>query len=81
MVLEKVQKFLKNKHKFDHKPDLVDVIEKLDNVHSGLKEALHTESAPDLKDAISKYLHELIMIANRYDIDISTLISESFNIN
>ncbi len=81
VVLEKIQKFLHNKHKFDHKPEMYDVIEKFDEIHSDFKKALQAENVPEIKQSTSKYLIELIMISNRYDIDMSALLSEEFNLN
>lgn len=81
MTLEKVQKFLKNKHKFDHKPELYDVIEKIDKLQSSFREAIKTESVPNLKKSMTDLLTEFIMISNRYDIDLTMLLKDEFNLN
>ncbi|MHA1518695.1 MAG: hypothetical protein ACTSVZ_03765 [Promethearchaeota archaeon] len=79
--IEKIQKFLRNKHKFDPKSEIYDVLEKINDLHTRFKEALNSESVPDLRKIISSYIIEIIMISNRFDIDIPELLSKEFNLN
>lgn len=81
MTLQKIQKFLKNKHKFDHKPDMFDVIAKYDGIHENVKNSLKGENVPELKENLAATLTEIVMIANRFDIDLTELLKEKYNLN
>lgn len=80
-MLEKVQKFLKNLHKFEHQPDLYDEIEKLSDLHAKFKNALESENKSEIENILGNYLIEFIEIANRYDIDLTELLKKHYNLN
>ncbi|RLI62824.1 MAG: hypothetical protein DRO88_11380 [Promethearchaeia archaeon] len=80
-MLEKVQKFLKNLHKFDHQPDLYDITEKLTSMHGKLKLALENDTKPEIENILGDYLIEFMEIANRYEINLSELLKNHYNLN
>ena len=71
----KIQKFLKNKNKFDAKKDNAtifdDLMEKMKIIGPLMK-----SSSPDLSNSLVKYILELINACNSFGIDIEKTLTE-----
>ena len=71
----KIQKFLKNKHKFDAKKDsetiFDDLMEKMKEIGPLIK-----NSNPELPSSMVNYILDLINACNSFDIDIEKTLTE-----
>lgn len=79
-MIEKLQRFLKNKHKFDRKLDMYDILELLDNTFKNFREAVKSEEKEDVKKALSHLLVEIIKYCNSRNIEIQKILEEDFNL-
>lgn len=79
-MIEKLQRFLKNKHKFDKKLDMYEILEALDLNYNTFKEAVKSEEKKDVKKAISNFMVEIIKYCNSRDIEIQKIMEEDFNL-
>lgn len=80
-MLEKIQKFMKNLHKFDHPIEIYDLIEKFDDLHTRLKKSLEQEAKLEIEKILSDYTMEFVEIANRYEINLTALLQQRYNLN
>ncbi len=71
----KIQKFLKNKHKFDAKKDgetiFDDLMEKMEKIGPLIK-----NSDPELPSSLVNYIFDLIKACNSFGIDIEKTLTE-----
>lgn len=76
----KIQKFLKNKNKFDAKKDNAtifdDLVEKLKIIGPFIK-----NSDPELSSALVKYILDIINACNSFNIDIEKTLIEKLGYN
>ena len=79
-MLDKLQQYLKLRHKFDKKLDYRDRWEILDKYWTALKIADKADNRADIRKNYGLLFVELIKLANIYNVDISTLISEDMKI-
>jgi len=79
-MIEKLQRFLKNKHKFDKKLDMYDILEILDKNFSAFRGAVKSEELENVKKSLSNLLVGIIKYCNTRDIDIEDVIKEDFNL-
>ena len=79
-MIEKLQRFLKNKHKFDRKLDMYEILELLDTNFKNFRDAVKSEEKEDVKKALSHLLVELIKYCNSRDIEIQKILEEDFNL-
>ena len=79
-MIEKLQRFLKNKHKFDRKLDMYEILELLDNNFKNFREAVKSEEKEDVKKALSQFLVEIIKYCNSRDIEIQKIVEDDFNL-
>ena len=79
-MIEKLQRFLKNKHKFEKKLDMYEILELLDTKYKTLREAVKSEEKQDVKKAISNFMVEMIKYCNSRDIEIQKIMEEDFNL-
>ena len=79
-MIEKLQRFLKNKHKFDKKLDMYESLEALDLNYKTFKEAVKSEEKKDVKKALSNFMVEIIKCCNSRDIEIQKIMEEDFNL-
>ena len=79
-MIEKLQRFLKNKYKFDRKLDMYEILELLDNNFKNFREAVKSEEKEDVKKAISNFMVEMIKYCNSRDIEIQKIMEADFNL-
>lgn len=79
MSIEKYQRFLKIKHKFDAKPLLSDVLDDFKHHTTKFLEAVAKESKLELETTLRPFLIDLIKHMNRYDITFEDLIKDEYN--
>ncbi len=79
-MIEKLQRFLKNKHKFDRKLDMYEILELLDTNFKNFRDAVKSEEKEDVKKALFHLLVELIKYCNSRDIEIQKILEEDFNL-
>ena len=80
-MLDKVQHFLKNKHKFDRKLDSREQIEAFNLVCNRYKDAIRSENVTLIRQAMALLLVDMIKYANSKNINLSELIQSEFKIN
>jgi hypothetical protein len=80
-MLDKLQKYLKAKHKFDHKPDFTERWEILNNTMQALKIADKTNNRADLRRQAAQVLLEFVKYCNAVDVDLSNLLVDELKIN
>ena len=79
-MIEKLQRFLKKKHKFDKKLDMYDILEILDKNYNAFRGAVKSEELENVKKSLSSFLVGIIKYCNSRDIDIQEVIKEDFNL-
>ena len=79
-MIEKLQRFLKNKHKFERKLDMYEILEALDVSYKNFREAVNSEKKEDVKKALSHFIVEIIKYCNSRDIEIQKIVEEDFNL-
>ena len=79
-MIEKLQKFLKNKHKFDRKLDMYDILEILDKNFNAFRGAVKSEEIENVKSSLSSLMVGIIKYCNTRDIDIQEIIKADFNL-
>lgn len=79
-VVGKLQKFLKNLHKFDKPKELFDWLEDFREHYERFIEAVKADDPERIKKRMRELIIELINYANTKDIDISELLREGLNI-
>ena len=79
-MIEKLQKFLKNKHKFDRKLDMFDILELLDNNFNAFRAAVKSEEMEHVKSSLSSFMVGIIKYCNSRDIIIADVIKADFNL-
>ena len=79
-MIEKLQKFLKNKHKFDRKLDMYDILEILDKNFTAFRAAVKSEEIEHVRKSLSNFMVGIIKYCNSRDIDIQEVIKEDFNL-
>jgi len=79
-MIEKLQRFLKNKHKFDRKLQMYEVLEILDNSYKTFRDAVNSDNKEDARNALSNLLVEIIKYCNTKDIEIQKILEEDFNL-
>ena len=79
-MIEKLQKFLKNKHKFDRKLDMYEILELLDINYKDFREAVKSEEIEHAKKSLSRLMVEIIKYCNSRDIEIQKVLQEDFNL-
>ncbi|MCF2138755.1 MAG: hypothetical protein K9W44_01705 [Candidatus Lokiarchaeota archaeon] len=72
---------MKNLHKFDHPIEIYDLIEKFDDLHTRLKKSLEQEAKLEIEKILSDYTMEFVEIANRYEINLTALLQQRYNLN
>jgi DNA-binding transcriptional MerR regulator len=75
MELEKIQKFLKTKHKFDKKPEITDEFELLNEKLQDLKRGMQTKDSDAIKKKVGTLLVELIKFSNNHDLDLNDILT------
>jgi hypothetical protein len=80
-MINKVQKFLKSKHKFDRKLSIDDELENLTNSFNNMKESAKTEDPDKVRNAFGQFLVELIKFANNNDILIEDVLTKDLGFN
>ena len=79
-MIEKLQRFLKNKHKFDKKLDMYDILEILDMNFTAFRGAVKSEEIENVKKSLSNLLVGIIKYCNTRNIDIEEIIKADFNL-
>ncbi|QEE15126.1 hypothetical protein DSAG12_00949 [Promethearchaeum syntrophicum] len=79
-MIEKLQSFLKKKHKFDKKLDMYDILEILDMNFNAFRGAVKSEEIENVKKSLSNFLVGIIKYCNTRDINIQEVIKEDFNL-
>ncbi len=79
-MIEKLQRFLKNKHKFDKKLDIYDVLEILDKNFTAFRGAVKSEELENVKKSLSNLIVGIIKYCNTRNIDIEEIIKADFNL-
>jgi len=80
-MIEKLQSFLKKKHKFDKKLDMYDILEILDMNFKAFRGAVKSEEIENAKKSLSSLLVGIIKYCNTRDIDIEEVIKADFNLD
>ncbi len=75
MELEKIQKFLKTKHKFDKKPDPTEEFEVLTEKLQDLKRGMQTKDLDAIKKKVGNLLVELMKFCNNHDLDLNDILT------
>ena len=80
MTIEKLQTFLKKKHKFD-KIDIRDCVEELDEGFEKFKQAIHENAADPskIRTTLSNFMLCVLKYANTKDISLNELADEQYN--
>lgn len=79
MTIEKLQKFLLNKYKFEKAPDIRDRVEELDEVYGKFKKALLEEAdLPTIRTTLSNFMLSILKYANTKDISLNSLADDHF---
>lgn len=76
MEIEKIQSFLKNKHKFDRKKQDYEIIEDLTQKISIINKLIKNKEIDNLDTTIARFIMDLLQLSNEYNIDISQVIKE-----
>jgi hypothetical protein len=79
MSIDKYQKFLKNKHKFDPKPILSDQYDKFKLHTQKFLKAVKSDDNKELKRVIKPFMNDLLVYLSRNDIMLSDLIKGQYN--
>ena len=79
MTVAKLQKFLKNKHKFDKKSDIFEIVEQFDAVYGRLKQAVKEDADPAIRSTLSNFLVTLLKYANTKEISLDELADEHYS--
>ena len=79
MTIAKLQKFLKNKHKFDKKFDMYEIVEQFDAAYGGFKQAIKDDAVPAIRSTLSNFLVVLLKYANTKDISLDELADEHYS--
>lgn len=79
MELEKLQRFLRNKHKFDRKREDYEIVEDLKQKASILGNLIKKNETENLDVVVGRYILDLIKLSNEYDIDIVKTLKEKLN--
>ncbi|MCP4760317.1 MAG: hypothetical protein GY870_00955 [archaeon] len=72
MEFEKLQRFLKGRHKFDKKKDADEIISELVKLTNIMKPAIRDGNSDILGEHIGNYIVELIKVCNDFEIDLET---------
>ncbi|MHA1744504.1 MAG: hypothetical protein ACTSWW_00805 [Promethearchaeota archaeon] len=79
MTIEKLQKFLKNKYKFE-KVDIRDRVEELDEAYGNFKKTIQEDEAlPKIRASLSNLMLTILRYANTKDISLNSLAEDHFN--
>lgn len=70
MELEKLQRFLRNKHKFDRKREDFEIIADLNQKAGIIGNLIKKNEIENLDVVIGRYILDLIKLSNEYDIDL-----------
>lgn len=76
MEIEKIQSFLKNKHKFDRKKQDYEIIEDLTQKISIINKLIKNKEIENLDTTIARFIMDLLQLSNEYNIDIAQVIKE-----
>ncbi len=79
--LKKIQKYLFNKHKFDRKLEVRDIIENQTILYNDFKVAVKSDSKEKIRDSLGDLLVELLKFSNTKDIDWTELFKEKVKLN
>ncbi len=79
--LKKIQKYLFNKHKFDRKLEMRDIIENQTILHNDFKVAVKSENKEKIRDSLGDLLVELMKFSNTKNIDWTELFKEKVKLN
>ena len=79
--LKKIQKYLFNKHKFDRKLEVRDIIENQTILYNDFKVAVKSENKEKIRDSLGDLLVELLKFSNTKDIDWTELFKEKVKLN
>ncbi len=80
MPLEKYQKFLKNKHKFDATPGKEETVARMEHVFGQLKEGILKDDPVVYRRNIAQLVEEILKFENTKDIDFLQLLDEELNL-
>jgi hypothetical protein len=76
LELEKIQSFLKNKHKFDRKKQDYEITEDLSQKIEIINKLIKNKDFENLDTTIAHFLLDLLQLCNEYNIDIAKVIKE-----
>ncbi|MBD3350591.1 MAG: hypothetical protein GF364_03795 [Candidatus Lokiarchaeota archaeon] len=79
MEIEKIQRFLKNKHKFDRKKEDFEIIEDIKKNSNKICNLIKKNNIESLDTAIASFILELIKVCNIYEFDLPKVIKEKLN--
>ena len=79
MTIEKLQKFLKSKYKFE-KVDIRDRVEELDEAYENFKGAIQSdEDLTTIRTTLSNFMLAILRYANTKEISLNSLAEDHFN--
>ena len=78
--VKKLERFLKNLHKFDKKLDLTQQLEVLDGSFDKLLRAIKSENKEKIAMALREHIIELINYSNTKDISLDEELEKGFNL-
>lgn len=78
-MVEKLQRFLKNKHKFDHKIDIKDLLEIFDNKYNAFRASVKSDDKEAIKTNLIPLLIEILKYLNTKDIGLDELLEKQMN--
>lgn len=76
MEIEKIQSFLKNKHKFDRKKQDYEITEDLTQKIAIINKLIKNKEIENLDTTIARFIMDLLQLSNEYNIDIAQVIKE-----
>ena len=76
MEIEKIQSFLKNKHKFDRKKQEYEITEDLTQKIEIINKLIKNKEIENLDTTIARFIMDLLQLSNEYNIDIAQVIKE-----
>lgn len=81
MTVEKVQRYLKNRYKFDKKLDARDLAELFDVKYKNFKDALKSSEKEKIRLHLAAFLEEILKYLNAVDMDLGELLQTELKIN
>ena len=79
-MLEKLQNFLKNVHKFDKEKPLFEQVDLLERKFQHFLKAVKDKDDEKIKRSMKELLIEMILYANTQDISVADLLQKGFNL-